>query len=130
MNFSTILRTLVDDCGGGLGAALMGSDGIPIEQVEASELPAAFAASADEIAEQLGAVGVEFGRVLDETRKASDSVGGGPIEELVMRAARFWVLLRTVDDDNFLVVTLVPDANVGKARFLARRSALALREQL
>ena len=36
MNFAEILRILADECGGGIGAALLGSDGIPIEQVQAT----------------------------------------------------------------------------------------------
>ncbi|MCH8890720.1 MAG: hypothetical protein IH827_06555, partial [Myxococcales bacterium] len=37
MNFEAILRTIVDGCGGGIGAALMGNDGIPIEEFTASK---------------------------------------------------------------------------------------------
>ncbi len=32
MSFRSILRSIVEECGGGLGAVLMGSDGIPIEE--------------------------------------------------------------------------------------------------
>ena len=130
MNFASILRTLVDEGGCGLGAALMGSDGIAIEQVEATRLPEAFAGDAAALRDEIGAIGVEFGRILDETRKAADSVGAGAVEELVVRTARFWVVVRAIDDDTFVTVVLAPDANVGKARFLVRRFEFALREQL
>ena len=33
MSFAGILREIVEGCGGGIGAALMGNDGIAIEQV-------------------------------------------------------------------------------------------------
>ena len=36
MSFTSALRSIVDECGGGIGAALMGSDGIAIDQVEAT----------------------------------------------------------------------------------------------
>ena len=36
MSFKALLREIVEGCGGGIGAALMGNDGIPIEQVTAS----------------------------------------------------------------------------------------------
>ena len=36
MSFETILQTIVDDCGGGYAAALMGLDGIAIAQVTAT----------------------------------------------------------------------------------------------
>ena len=35
MSFSELLETIVEDCGGGIGIALMGDDGIAIEQVMA-----------------------------------------------------------------------------------------------
>jgi predicted regulator of Ras-like GTPase activity (Roadblock/LC7/MglB family) len=130
MNFAEILRILADECGGGIGAALLGSDGIPIEQVQATVLPAGVVTDAEALDEDLGAIGVEFGRVMDEARKASDSVSGGHVEEMLVQTARYWILLRSVDEDAFLALAMIPEGNVGKARFLMRRHLLALREQL
>jgi len=124
MSFERILRSMVDDCGGGLGAALMGNDGIPITQVTAS-------APADDFdADDMGAAGVEFGRILDEIRKVSDALGGGAVSEAVVSLARFTLVLRAVDSDTFLVLALQPDGNLGKARYLVRRHLLALREEM
>jgi predicted regulator of Ras-like GTPase activity (Roadblock/LC7/MglB family) len=124
MSFASILQEIVDECGGGLAAALMGSDGIPIDQVEASgevrEIPG----------HGIEVLGVEFGRILDEMRKASDSVGGGALEEVSVRLANFWVLMRVVDEETYLVLAIEPGGNAGKARFLMRRQLLALREEL
>jgi predicted regulator of Ras-like GTPase activity (Roadblock/LC7/MglB family) len=130
MNFTSTLRTIVDECGGGIGAALMGVDGIAIEQVEARALPASFAGEAASVADEISALGVEFGRILEEARKAADSLGGGAVEEACLRMARFWVLLRALDGDNFLVLVLAPDGNLGKARFLMRRHLAELRDHL
>jgi len=130
MNFAAILRILADECGGGIGAALLGSDGIPIEQVQATSLPPSVTADPETLEDDLSAIGVEFGRVMDEARKASDSVSGGHVEEMLVQTARYWILLRSVDEDAFLALAMVPDGNVGKARFLMRRHLHALREQL
>jgi predicted regulator of Ras-like GTPase activity (Roadblock/LC7/MglB family) len=130
MSFASILRTIVDGSGGGVGAALLGSDGIAIEQVEALALPASFAGDASAVADEVAALGVEFGRILDEARKAADSLGGGAVEEACLSMTRFWVLLRAVGDEAFLVLVLAPDGNLGKARFLMRRHLAELREQL
>ena len=92
MSFASILQEIVDECGGGLAAALMGSDGIPIEQVEAS------GEVRESVSSEIDVLGVEFGRILDELRKASDSVGGGALEEVSIRLSNFWVLMRTVDN--------------------------------
>jgi len=123
MNFASILRKIADECGGGLAAALMGPDGIPIEQVAASDAD-------EEFAEEVTVLGIEFGRILDEMRKASDSVEGGAVHEVAVRLARCWVLLRGVDPETTLVVMLTPDGNPGKARYLMRRHLLELRDQL
>lgn len=124
MSFDAILRTIVEGCGGGLAAALLGNDGIPIDQVMSP-------AAADVLGEDdVSAAGVEFGRILDEIRKASDGLAGGAVAETVVSLARFVLVLRPVDDDTFLVVALSPDGNLGKARYLIRRHLLALRELL
>lgn len=123
MSFAPILRKIVDGCGGGLAAALMGADGIPIEQVAAS-------AADGDAGDQVSVLGVEFGRILDEMAKAADAVDGGGVEEVSVRLGRCWVLLRAVDPETTLVVMLSPEGNAGKARFLMRRHLIDLREQL
>jgi predicted regulator of Ras-like GTPase activity (Roadblock/LC7/MglB family) len=124
MSFASILQEIVDECGGGLAAALMGGDGIPIEEVEADGV------GGEALREGVDVLGVEFGRILDEMRKASDSVGGGILEEASVRLSNFWVLIRVVDEETYLVLAIEPDGNVGKARFLMRRQMMALRDEL
>ena len=129
MSFTAALRSIVNESGGGIGAALMGSDGIAIDQVEASD-PSISLGGEGGLGEEVAALGVEFGRILEEARKAADSLNGGAVEEACLRMARFWVLLRSVDADTFLVVVLAPDGNLGKARFLMRRHLAELRAHL
>jgi predicted regulator of Ras-like GTPase activity (Roadblock/LC7/MglB family) len=124
MSFASILQEIVDECGGGLAAALMGADGIPIEKVETNGEAREF------LSDEVDVLGVEFGRILDEMRKASDSVGGGGLEEVSVRLSRFWVLMRVVDEETYLVLAIKPDGNAGKARFLMRRQLMALRDEL
>lgn len=123
MSFEPTLQKMIDACPGALGIALMGSDGIPVAE-------ASVPATDVDGSELVGGAGVEFGRILDEIRKASDALGGGRLEEAVIGLARFTLLFRSVDDELFVVVALAADANLGKARFLVRRHLLELREQL
>jgi predicted regulator of Ras-like GTPase activity (Roadblock/LC7/MglB family) len=125
MSFEPTLQKMVKDCPGALGIALMGSDGIPVEEVTPERSNAELDGS-----EIVGGAGVEFGRLLDEMRKASDALGGGRLEESIVSLARFTLLFRSVDDELFVVVALAPDGNLGKARYLVRRHLLELREQL
>ncbi len=124
MNFEPILRKMVEGVSGAIGIALMGSDGIPIAELYA---PGVDATAADG---EVSAAGVEFGRILDEVRKAADAIGGGRLEETVIGLARYWLLFRVVDEELFLVVALEPRGNLGKARFLMRRFLLDLQQEL
>ncbi len=124
MSFATVLEKIVEECGGGIGAALMGVDGVPIDEVMA-RTPAV-----ELDADDISAAGVEFGRILDEIAKASDSLGGGALSETVVRLARFTLVFEWVDAENYLVVAVAPDGNLGKARYLIRSSLHAIRAML
>ena len=82
------------------------------------------------LSEDIGTAGVEFGRILDEIRKASDALSGGAVSEHIVVLSRLSLLFRVVDEDTFLVVVLTPDGNIGKARYLIRRSLIALHQEL
>ena len=124
MSFAEHLREIVDHCGGGVGAVLMGSDGIAIDQTLVRPAPEG------PLSEDIGTAGVEFGRILHEIRKAADFLAGGAVLETVVRLARFQLIFCPVDEDTFLVVVLESDGNLGKARYLIRRHLLAIRREL
>jgi predicted regulator of Ras-like GTPase activity (Roadblock/LC7/MglB family) len=58
MSFTRALRSIVDEAGGGIGAALMGSDGIAIDQVEASS-PAASLGDDTALGDEIAALDAE-----------------------------------------------------------------------
>jgi predicted regulator of Ras-like GTPase activity (Roadblock/LC7/MglB family) len=122
MSFESILRTVVEGSGA-LGAALMGSDGIAVAQVQSRRAPGS-------PPEDIGTAGVEFVRILEEIRKASDALGAGAVQETAVGFARFTLIFRAVDDDLFVVLALPPDGNLGKARYLIRRNLLPIRQEL
>ncbi len=124
MTFAEILREIVKGCSGGIGAALMGEDGIPIEQVVLGTAPEG------PLSDDIGVAGVEFGRILGEIRKASDALSGGAVSEMVVSLESFVLIFRVVDEETFLAVILEPDGNLGKARYLIRRSLFALQQEL
>jgi predicted regulator of Ras-like GTPase activity (Roadblock/LC7/MglB family) len=126
MSFQTILQSIVDDCGGGLAAALMGLDGIAIEQVRVQgEVD-----GEDPLRGDVTSAGIEFGRIIGDMTKASDSLGTGLLQEAVVSLDRIRLIFHSVDDDLMLVLAMTPDGNLGKARYLIRRSLIAIREEL
>jgi predicted regulator of Ras-like GTPase activity (Roadblock/LC7/MglB family) len=126
MSFETILREIMTECGGGLGIALMGSDGIPIVQITAESKGDA----ANPLGDDIGIAGVEFARILSEIQKASDALNAGPMAETLINLAAFQLLFRAVDDDVILVLALAHDGNPGKARYLVRRHLVSLKQEL
>lgn len=126
MSFDSILREILNECGGGLGIALMGSDGIPIVQITA-KLPDGVP---NPLGGDIGTAGVEFARILSEIQKASAVLNAGAMSETVISLARFQLHFRSVDDDVILVLALAHEGNPGKARYLVRRHLVALREEL
>jgi predicted regulator of Ras-like GTPase activity (Roadblock/LC7/MglB family) len=126
MSFEAILQSIVDECGGGWSAALMGMDGIAVAQVGAAQGPD----PADPLSGDVTRAGVEFGRTLADMTKASESMGTGDLRESVISVDRLTLVFHAVDEDLILVLALSPDGNLGKARYLIRRSLLKLRALL
>lgn len=126
MSFERILQQIVDDCGGGFGAALMGLDGIAIAQV-ASSGPLS---RADPLGGDVTSAGIEFGRILSDISKAAEALGGGDLRETMVQFEELSLIFHAVESDVFLILALAPDGNVGKARYLIRRSQVAIRAEL
>lgn len=122
MSFEDTLSKIAAGCDAS-AVALMGTDGIAIAQVDGP-------AGAEDAGEQISMVGAEFGRIVEEIRKASDSLEGGSVDELNISLSSLQVLVRVVDLETMLVVTLPVGGNTGKARFQMRRFLMALQDEL
>lgn len=108
--FDEILCRIVDETKGGIGAVLMGYDGIAVEQ---------YFLPREEFDLQL--VAVEYANILKEVRKTAEILRSGETEEVSIRTEKFYVIIRTVGDEYFVVMTLERDGNYGKARYLLTR---------
>ncbi len=117
--FSAILRRLVDETAGGIGAVLMGYDGISIEQYFQPD------AGLD-----LNLVAVEYANILKEIKKAAEILHLGGMEEVSIRTQRFYLVVRILTDEYFVALTLKGDGNFGKGRYLLLREAGNLMEAL
>jgi predicted regulator of Ras-like GTPase activity (Roadblock/LC7/MglB family) len=126
MSFEEILQSIVDECGGGCGAALMGLDGVSI----ATASPSAGIVPDDPLEGDVTNAGIEFGRILADMTKASDSLGTGALRESVISLARVTLIFHIVDEELILALALRPDGNLGKARYLIRRNLPGIRAEL
>lgn len=119
MEFRSILKTIVDESGGGLGCVIMGYDGIAIDEY----LP-----SAGELDVQI--LAVEYASVLKEIKRTVGVLKTGELEEVSIISERCCIIVRGISDDFFTALVLDPDGNFGKGRYLLKREAARLREAL
>ncbi len=123
MTFREMLVHVVDGTPGALAGAVMGRDGIPIDE---------YVRERDAV--DLNTIAVEFERVLDEAEKVTGAVFGasasGLQELLITTGDGPQLLFRQIDDEYFLLVALSRTAGMGKARYLVRGILQDLREAL
>lgn len=110
--FKELLKGVVERTEGGVAGVVMGFDGIPVDY---------YATNAGGF--DVEAVGAEFSGVLREIRKAAQMLEAGDAREVSIQAEKLTTVVRLLNDEYFVAVTLRPDGNVGKARYLLRREA-------
>jgi predicted regulator of Ras-like GTPase activity (Roadblock/LC7/MglB family) len=119
MPFRDILEHMVESVGGGIGAVIMGYDGIPIDEYIVPE--------ADFDVQLLC---VEYSNLIKEIRKAVEVLKTGIMEEIAINTDVSRVLMRVINDDYFLVLVLKHDGNFGKGRFYLKKYVPRLRTEL
>ena len=117
--FSEILQRIVEETGGGIGAVLMGYDGIAIDQ---------FFSPDEELDLQM--VVVEYSNVLKEIRKTAEILSLGEMEEISIRTDRFIIVIRMLNEEYFVALVIARDGNFGKGRYLMTREGFNLIEAL
>jgi predicted regulator of Ras-like GTPase activity (Roadblock/LC7/MglB family) len=117
--FNKILQDIVVQSGGGIGAVLMGYDGIPIEQ---------YLEPVENLDFQL--LSVEYANVIREIKKTVELLDTGMMEEVTIKTEHLFVIIRALTDDYFLALTLDRRGNFGKGRYLMMRETPKLLEAL
>jgi len=113
--FQQALQTIVEQTRGGIGAVLLGYDGISIDQ---------YFQPVDGVDLQL--IAVEYANILKEIKKTAEILESGVMEEVAIKTERFYVIIRVLNDEYFVALTIQRDGNFGKARYLMLREAPGL----
>lgn len=116
--FGGELEKAISEIPGGHSAVLMGFDGIPVD----------YFSSGEEI--DIETIGMEFSVILKEVRKTIELLESGAAEELTVRTDRMTTVVRLINEEYFLAVTLQPNGNLGKARYILRLLAPKLKADL
>lgn len=118
MGLKGSLQEIVEKVGGGVGALIMGYDGIPIEEyILSSDLDVQLMA-------------VEYVNVMKEVKRSLDVLKTGDLEEILISTEQSRIIIRSICEDYFIMLTLNDDGNYGKGRYLLKREIPRLREEL
>lgn len=119
MSLRETLKAIVEAVEGGLGATVMGYDGIPIDEY-----------LTDSGALDLRLMAVEYATIMKEVGSAVEVLKTGELQELSVNTAMSRVIIRAINDDLFLILALAADGNFGKGRYLLMREAPAIGDLL
>ena len=119
MIFEDVAKELVERVYGGIASLIMGRDGIPLSMYlkEGAEL-------------ELESLGIEYSNVLSEVARASQTIGSGAVQELVVLTEKYIIIMRNITPEYFICLILAPDGNLGKARYLIRVNLPKLKAEL
>lgn len=117
--FKKILGEIVTSCSGGVGAILMGFDGIGIDQFSIDENPL-----------DLNLIGIEYSNVTKEIRNVAKILNTGVLQEITIKTEQFYVIIYSLTDEYFVALMIERSGNYGQGRYLLMREAFALRQAL
>lgn len=117
--FKQALENIVTECAGGLGAILMGFDGIAIDQY-----------LDENIAVDLNLIGIEYSNISKEINRAAEILTLGELSEVTIKTDKFFIILNVLTEEYFIALILDQAGNFGKGRYLLQREAPGLRLEL
>lgn len=118
--FKEALQTAVDGADGGTAGILMDFEGIPLESyTKSSDKPI-----------DIENVGAEVSVVVKSIQRATQMLEAGETREVAFKSDKMVTLIRVINETYFVAMTMEPDGNLGKGRYLLRVMAPKLREEL
>ncbi len=119
MTFRETLRHIVGNVEGGIGAVIMGYDGIPIDEFIRDDAPF-----------DMQLLAVEYATVLKEVKRTIEVLKTGDMEEMSITTERTRVLIRSLSDEFFVFLLIDRQGNYGKGRYLLKREAPGMHAEL
>jgi len=116
MVFKDILKNALERTEGGIGAVIMGMDGIAVEKVL---LDAGIEANLDVAA-------AEFNAIIRTAQRTGKTMEFGALQEVVVSFDTLRFAMRQLSNDYYLVMALEADGNLGRGRFELRKAELDL----
>jgi predicted regulator of Ras-like GTPase activity (Roadblock/LC7/MglB family) len=120
MGFKEDLEQICGKVDGSFAASVMGFDGIPIETHEARP-PEGI---------EMNTLLIEYSGIISQVRQAAETLQMGKASEVSIRTEKMVAVARPLTPDYFVVLTMAPEGNVGRARYELRVAGPKLASQL
>jgi predicted regulator of Ras-like GTPase activity (Roadblock/LC7/MglB family) len=117
--FKEALERAVTGTDGGTAGLLMDFEGIPLESFTKE------GAGLD-----IEVVGAEVSVVVKAIQRATEMLDAGSTSEVSFRSDKMVTLIRVINEGYFVAMTVSPEGNLGKGRYLLRVLAPQLAEEL
>lgn len=121
MTFAELLEGILKRVEGGIGIAIMGLDGLAIEQVQSP--------SKTDLGERVALIATSHATLLRNTMRMASDTGVGSLNELTLMSDAFLLVVRLIGREYFIIIALGPDGNIGRARFELRKAHLLLEKE-
>jgi predicted regulator of Ras-like GTPase activity (Roadblock/LC7/MglB family) len=113
--FKDELQTIVEKTDG-LGALIMGADGLSVEKFFTKEGSAA----------NLDVAAAEFTSLVRSAMRSGKDLDLGKLHEMVVVLGKVTFLMRLFNRDYFVCLAMKPNGNMGRARYELRKAELQL----
>lgn len=117
--FEALLKDVVESTDGGVSSLVMDFEGIALDSY--SKPGADF---------DIKTIGIELSVVLRSIRQAAEMLGAGEAREMSLVADGMTTVVRLLNENYFVALSLEPGGNVGKGRYLLRTRAGELNAEL
>ena len=114
--FKQMLESILERTEGGLGALIMGTDGIAVEKV--------FGEAGREA--NLDVAAAEFTSLVRSGQRSGNETGLGTLRELVVSLDHCVLAMRVLSRDYFVVLAIKPEGNLGRGRYELKKAELML----
>lgn len=118
MSLMESLRRIINNLDDALGVALVGMDGIVVEEHKRDSLL------------DLTALAAEFSGSLRQVEGATEGLHFGQTQELSILGEKGLIIIRKVNPEYFILLVIHSEGNFGKGRYLLRREMAELEKEL
>lgn len=117
--FREAIQGVVEGTDGGIAGMLMDFEGIAVEVY-----------SKDSATFDIEAIGAEASVLVKAIQRATEMLDVGATREVSFQSEQLTTLIRVINDNYFIALTLEPKGNFGKGRYLLRTTAPKLLVEL